>query len=135
AVVQQKLGWPDDALELRMVKGSPGPGNVLLIELASEQITEVFTGFGEKGTMAEAVADKVVDEVRRYLVSNAPVGPYLADQLLLPLALAGGGAFRTHGLSRHATTNIDVIGRFLDLPIVTEDEEGGGVRVRVGREQ
>lgn len=134
AVVQRKLGWPEEALELRLVSESPGPGNVLLIEVESEQITEVFTGFGERGTSAEAVATMVVDEVRRYLVSSAPVGPYLADQLLLPLALAGGGTFRTQGLSRHATTNIEVIRRFLDVPIGTESEDGAGVVVRIGKQ-
>jgi RNA 3'-terminal phosphate cyclase (ATP) len=118
---------------LRIVAGTPGPGNVLLIELESEHVTEVFTGFGERGVRAEAVADRVVWDVRRHLKSEMPVGPYLADQLLLPLALAGGGAFRTQGLSRHATTNIDVIGRFLDVPIVTESDGRDRALVRVGR--
>jgi RNA 3'-terminal phosphate cyclase (ATP) len=70
--------------------------------------------------------------VRRYLASDAPVGSYLADQLVLPLALAGGGTFRTQALSRHTTTNIDVIRRFLDVPIVTESEGRDRVLVRIG---
>jgi len=42
-----------------------------------------------------------------------PVGEHLADQLLIPLALAGAGSFLTTPLSLHATTNIHVIEKFL----------------------
>jgi RNA 3'-terminal phosphate cyclase (ATP) len=41
------------------------------------------------------------------------VGEHLADQLLIPLALAGGGSFVTTPLSSHATTNMDVVAMFL----------------------
>jgi len=37
--------------------------------------------------------------------------------LLIPMAMAGGGSFTTLPLSRHATTNIQVIGKFLDVAI------------------
>jgi RNA 3'-terminal phosphate cyclase (ATP) len=37
---------------------------------------------------------------------------HLADQLLLPLALAGAGSFRTIGLSSHSRTNLDIIRLF-----------------------
>jgi RNA 3'-terminal phosphate cyclase (ATP) len=87
------------------------------IEIESEHVTELFTGFGERGVMAEAVAEKVVREARRYLASEAAVGEHLADQLLLPMALAGGGSFTTCPLSRHALTNIEIIGKFLDVKI------------------
>ena len=62
---------------------------------------------------------------------SVPVGEHLADQLLLPLAVAGGGRFRCDELSLHATTNIETIGAFLDIPIKTE-KHGGGVDVVVG---
>jgi len=130
-IVQSKLGWAPESLELRVIPGTPGPGNVLLIEIESEQVTEVFSGFGERGVRAEAVAERVVEDVRCYLKAGVPVGAYLADQLLLPLALAGGGAFRTQGLSRHATTNIEVIQRFLDVAIIAETEGRDRVIVRI----
>jgi RNA 3'-terminal phosphate cyclase (ATP) len=38
--------------------------------------------------------------------------PHLADQLMIPLALAGGGAFRTTGLSPHSRTSLEVIRMF-----------------------
>ena len=110
---------------------SPGPGNAVLVEIGSEHVTEIFTGFGEKGVRAETIIDRIVKDARRYLAATAPVGEHLTDQLLLPLALAGGGAFASTGLSRHATTNIEVIQRFLPVRFETEPAEYGGTLVRV----
>lgn len=57
--VARLTGWESSALEIREVD-SPGPGNVLLLEIESESSTEVFAGFGEKGVKAEDVAGRVV---------------------------------------------------------------------------
>jgi RNA 3'-terminal phosphate cyclase (ATP) len=113
AVVRSRLGWSDDELETVVVNGdTPGPGNVLLLEVESERLTEIFCGFGEVGIRAEAVAEHAAKEARRYLAAGVPVGVHLADQLLVPLALAGAGSFRTVGLSPHSRTNLDVIRLF-----------------------
>ena len=117
AVIRSQLGWQADELETVVVSDAAGPGNILLLSIESEHVTEVFTGFGELGVRAETVAERAVDDARRYESARVPIGPYLADQLLLPLALAGGGAFRTMPLSLHATTNFEVIRRFLDVSI------------------
>jgi RNA 3'-terminal phosphate cyclase (ATP) len=117
AVIRSQLGWQADELETAVVSDATGPGNILLLSIESEHVTEVFTGFGELGVRAETVAERAADDARRYESARVPVGPYLADQLLLPLALAGGGAFRTMPLSLHATTNFEVIRRFLDVSI------------------
>lgn len=62
------------------------------------------------------------------------MGIHLADQLLLPLALAGAGGFRTQAVTPHTTTNADVIRRFLDVPIRMREVAGtaGKVDVIVG---
>ena len=113
AVVRNRLGWSDDELETVVVDGdTPGPGNVLLLEVESEHLTEIFCGFGEVGIRAESIAEHASKEARRYLAAGVPVGMHLADQLLVPLALAGGGAFRTVGLSSHSRTNLDVVRLF-----------------------
>ena len=105
-----------------------GPANVLVDRgRARGSCREVVTGHGEKGLRAELVAERACDEMQRYLAADAPVGEHLADQLLLPLAVAGGGRFRAaEPLSLHATTNIDTIRRFIDVPIVID---GGVVSV------
>ena len=51
--------------------------------------------------------------------AGAPVGEYLADQLLIPMALAGGGSFTTSTPTLHTTTNIEVIKKFLPVEITT----------------
>jgi RNA 3'-terminal phosphate cyclase (ATP) len=125
-VVSEKLGWARECLHVEEVE-SNGPGNALLMELAFENITEVFTGFGERGVLAETVAENVIQEVREYLASGVPVGEHLADQLLIPLALAGSGTFRTGKLSRHTRTNIEVISRFLPAQIRAREGENGWI--------
>lgn len=94
-----------------------GPGNILTLEIESEHVTEVFTGFGMKGVTADAVAEQAARDARSYLAADVPVGRCLADQLLLPFALAGGGSFVTQGATQHTRTNAHVIARFLPIRI------------------
>lgn len=119
-VVRRKLSWADEDLCIEEVEKSSGPGNVLILEVASEQVCEVFTGFGEWRVSAEKVADQTVKQVQEYLAAGVPVGQHLADQLLLPMALAGSGAFRTLAPTRHTLTNIEVIKTFLDVEVTLE---------------
>ena len=135
AVVRSGLGWGAGELEAVSIDGdrAPGPGNALLIEVESEQVTEVFTGFGERGRRAEAVAAGAVQDAGAYLAADVPVGPHLADQLLVPLALAGEGAFRTMPLTRHTITNIEVIREFLEIDIAVTGVSDAAVEIVVGR--
>jgi RNA 3'-terminal phosphate cyclase (ATP) len=123
-VVQKKMNFPEGDCNVMEIKDSPGPGNSLIIKLCFENICEVFTGFGERGKPAERVAEEVVNEAQFYLSSGAAIGKYLADQLLLPLALAGEGTLRTLPPSQHTLTNIEVIKKFLDLDIVCQHIQG-----------
>lgn len=135
----RKLKWKPDEVIIEPVESS-GPGNVLLAELEFENLTEVMTAFGRLGTSAEHVADELVHQVQEYLSTDAPVGEYLADQLLLPLALSAaqkagpgaigclrGGSFRTGPLSKHALTQIDVIRRFLPVRFQITEEAGTNI--------
>ncbi|MEF3916069.1 RNA 3'-terminal phosphate cyclase, partial [Escherichia coli] len=92
-----------------------GPGNTVSLEVESENITERFFVVGEKRVSAEVVAAQLVKEVKRYLASTAAVGEYLADQLVLPMALAGAGEFTVAHPSCHLLTNIAVVERFLPV--------------------
>jgi RNA 3'-terminal phosphate cyclase (ATP) len=118
-IIADKLSWPSNYLKIEQVQAA-SPGNIVLVEIESTHITEVFTSFGKRGVRAEAVAEDVVKQARAYLASGAPVGEYLADQLLLPLALAGKGQFLTQNVSRHLLTNIEVIRQFLTVAITTQ---------------
>jgi RNA 3'-terminal phosphate cyclase (ATP) len=80
----------------------------------------VFTGFGERGRSAESVGEATVREARAYLAHEAPVGPHLADQLLLPMVLGGLTSFVTCAPTSHFTSNADVIHAFTGRRIVVE---------------
>jgi RNA 3'-terminal phosphate cyclase (ATP) len=124
-VVSKKLGWPRECLQAVTVENAHGPGNVLTIEMESNALTEVFTGFGQRGVPAEKVAARAAEQALDYLSHNVPVGRYLADQLLVPMAIAGGGRFLTMPPSRHTLTNIDIIKCFMDVSIeVTPNDLG-----------
>ena len=123
-----RLDWDQDCGTVDEFQKARGHGNALIVEIESQHVTEVFTSFGEKGRPAEAVAEKCVKQVRRYLKGDAPVGEYLADQLILPLAIGasqgtGGGQFRSLALSDHSTTHLEVVQRFLDIQVEVEEKD------------
>ncbi len=133
--IVQARGWGDASQEISDVRNCRGPGNVVMIELEAEHITEVFTGFGQLGVRAEDVALQALREAEEYLTSGVPVGPHLTDQLMLPLGIGawfgtGGGTFRTMELSRHATTQVEILRRFLEIDIRVEHEGNGNCLVR-----
>ena len=130
AVIGKKLSWDPSCLTVEVVS-SRGPGNVVLLEVESEHVTELFTGFGERNVRAETVAENAASQARRYLASDAAVGEHLADQLLLPLTFAKGGIFTTVPLSRHAQTNIDTIARFLPGRIQVHSESNRRCTVEI----
>ena len=114
------LGWHGEQLRVPAVRQNEGPGNALLATLVYDHVTEVFTQFGEKGITAEKVARDLVREVRSYQSSEAALGPHLADQWALPLALAvwkrqRAAVYTCTELTDHAKTNFDVIERFLPV--------------------
>lgn len=127
AVVHARL--PEAGRSVQRDPPGTGPGNALLIVVEHEAVTTVFTGFGRRGVPAEKVADEAVREAEAYLASGVPVAAQLADQLLLPLALAGG-AFVTSAPTSHTTTNAAVIDAFLPGSLHIQDLGGGHWRVR-----
>jgi RNA 3'-terminal phosphate cyclase (ATP) len=130
-VVAERLGWSKAECEIRETRYG-GPGNALLLEVErGDNLRELVSEIGEKGIRAELVAERACRQMETYLASNVPVGEHLADQLLLPMALAGGGRFKCAPLSLHATTNIETIGRFLDVAI-RDQPDGDSVIVTVG---
>src|SRR5690606_32624064 len=135
-VVKRELGWSRDECRVLELEGR-GPGNALCLCVETEALTEVVTGFGEKGVLAEDVAAGAVAELRRWLDSGAPVDEHLADQLLIPMALTAAHAsegdpaphFVGPTPSLHTTTNAQIIGRF--LPVEFEFEPLDERRTRV----
>jgi RNA 3'-terminal phosphate cyclase (ATP) len=114
------LGWCEEQLRVAPVRQNEGPGNALLATLVYENLSEVFTQFGEKGVSAEKVARDLVRDMRNYQMSEAALGPHLADQWALPLALAVwkrqvAASYTCSELTAHARTNFEVIEQFLPV--------------------
>jgi RNA 3'-terminal phosphate cyclase (ATP) len=132
AVVLDELKWREDECAVEAVQYPFGPGNAVVLAVEAEHVTGVFTSFGERGRPAEEVARSAVESAKAWLEAGVPVDEHLADQLLIPLVLAGGGSFRTTKPSLHTTTNAEVIQRFVTIPIRTEQESELLWRVQVG---
>lgn len=116
--------WPEETFAVRQLPEEQGPGNVLLIEAEFEKVTEIVSGFGKLGLPAHALAKTAAQRMRGYIESGAFAGPYLADQLLLPFALAAGGSFTTVKPSQHSLTAADIIERFLGRRCVFQNDAG-----------
>lgn len=117
--------WPAEAFAVRELPVDQGPGTILLIEAEFEHVTEIVSGFGKLGVSAERLASTAAHRMAGYLESDAFAGPYLADQLLLPIALAGGGAFTTVKPSQHSRTAADIIERLLGRRTIFEQQASG----------
>ncbi|MBC3809230.1 RNA 3'-terminal phosphate cyclase [Undibacterium seohonense] len=111
------MGWNESQLFVRGLSNDQGPGNALLMTLEQRNVINVFSEFGEKMVRSETVARNLLTQVRRFIISGATVGEHLADQIMLPFALAGGGRFTTNTVTQHAKTNAAVIGQFLPVDI------------------
>jgi len=127
--VAKRLNWPPAALQPVTIDPARGPGNVLLLEYVFEHVTEVFSAFGQVSLRAEKVADAAINQAADWLRSDAAVAEHLADQLLLPMALAGGGSFTTPRMTDHLRSNIEVIELF--LPVRFDCREEGGDRLQI----
>ena len=125
-------GWPLPAGTVREPENATGPGNVVSIRAIYEQADEVFSSFGRKGVPAETVAKEAAQSALHWLLSGVPVGPHLADQLLIPMALAGGGSFVTTALDQHTPTNAAVVEQMVGVKTTFETIEQDRVLVRVG---
>ena len=133
--VANMLRWDEARLEQRQLPRGQGPGNYLSIVLRSEHVTEVFSGFGQRGVSAEKVAQDCVRRAQRYLSAGVAADEHLTDQLLLPLALAGGGEFSCVTPSRHTTTNIEVIEQFLPVRFAVKKIAADHYSIAVSRHE
>jgi RNA 3'-terminal phosphate cyclase (ATP) len=136
AVLGEAMGWSQDRLRVPNVRQNEGPGNALMLTLAYEHVTEVFTSLGEKSLSSEQVAKRLLAGLRSYQASTAAVGEHLADQLALPAALAvhrsgQAMAYTCSETTEHLRTNLAVIERFLPVRTALAQEQGGRWTVRL----
>lgn len=108
---------------------SPGPGTCVFLRAEFKGAVAGFTGYGRLRKPAEKVAEEAARAFLAYQRSGGAVDRYLADQLILPLALASGESrFATGKVTDHLRTNAWLIEQF--LPVEVEIGKDQSVRVR-----
>jgi len=111
---------------------SPGTGTMLLLVMHFEHSQACYYGLGARGKRAEAVADEAADAALHLLGGAGQIDEHLADQIVLPLALAESpSSFITPRVTSHLLTNIEVIRRFLPARIEVHGSLGCEGRVTV----
>ncbi len=125
AALCKLLDWHKNTILANHTQDADCQGNTLSAEIAYKNITERVTTFGERGKSSERVAAEVAKNIQNYLSSGAVVGRHLADQLLIPMALAGNSQFQTSATTNHIKTNIQTIESFLPVKFHHEPTERG----------
>ena len=110
------------------------PGWLVAVRADQVRAGHEPTDFTMTATNSERVAGLVAaGEVELGFVEgpDAPVGLHLADQLLIPMALSGGGSFRTVEPTEHTRTQLELIPKFLDVKLACTPEGNGTWRLNV----
>jgi RNA 3'-terminal phosphate cyclase (ATP) len=104
---------------------SKGQGTVVFIWAEFEHALAGFTSLGKRGKPAEQVAKEACEDLLVFVDSRAALDRYLADQLILPLALAGGSShLSTERVTQHLLTNAWTVNQFFPGCVRVEGEEG-----------
>jgi len=89
------------------------PGSYIWLGAEFEKSRGGFGVLGTRGVRAEALGERAARRLLKFLDAEGAVDPQLADQLVVPLALAGGGArVTTSEVTSHLETVAEVLGLF-----------------------
>ena len=115
--IKKRLARFDLPVNIERVRGeSIGQGTLVFLKAGFANSQAGFSALGARGKRAEAVADEACQALVDFLKSDAAIEPHLADQLILPMALAKGESrFTTSQITRHLTTNIWLVQQFLPV--------------------
>jgi RNA 3'-terminal phosphate cyclase (ATP) len=109
-----------------------GAGSFLILVADARGVPAGFSAVGERGKPAERVADEVVDPLFGFLKGDAACDPHLADQLILPMALAGGTSrLTTSRVTPHLLTTVQLVRQALGCPVEVGGEEGSPGHVTI----
>jgi RNA 3'-terminal phosphate cyclase (ATP) len=91
-----------------------------------------FSSLGRRGMPSDKVAEAAVADLAAFLDNGAAVDQYLADQLLIPMALAQGkSSLTTNHLTQHTLTNSALLQQWLDVSIRIEGDMGQTAEITV----
>ncbi|MFC7248497.1 RNA 3'-terminal phosphate cyclase [Halomicroarcula sp. GCM10025324] len=98
-------------------------GSSLLLRGVYERSLTGVDALGERGRTSEAVAAGAVERFLTVHERGAPVDPFMADQVLVFLALAGGRV-RIPRVTDHVRTNLDLLTAFGSDIELAEEPDG-----------
>jgi len=119
------LPLAEDGIAAEALPEIQEPGNAVLLRLACESGASIFSEIGRPGMSAETVARVVAEQALAFVASGTPVCRNLADQLLVPMAISGGGRFLTTTPSRHTKDCAQVVQAFTGRPVTMNKTEKG----------
>jgi RNA 3'-terminal phosphate cyclase (ATP) len=112
-------------VELRE-KDAMNQGAAVVLTAECEGGIAGFSGLGERGKPMERVAEEPCEAFMDWWRSGAACEEHLADQLVLPMALAPGESrWTTSAVTEHLRTVLWVASHFLPLESSIEDREDG----------
>jgi RNA 3'-terminal phosphate cyclase (ATP) len=115
---------PSIQIEALRVRGA-GPGAAIFLSAEYEHAMAGFSSYGRKGLPSEQVAAAACDDLLAHHRAGAPADPHLADQLVLPMAVASGASqVVTSAVTDHLLTNLAVVRAFLPVQARVEGERG-----------
>ena len=92
-----------------------GPGGAIVVWARTGETVLGAGRVAQRGVRAETLGDESGAELAADLAAGAALDVHAADQILVYLALAGGGGFTARTVSSHARTAIWLIEQFLPV--------------------
>jgi RNA 3'-terminal phosphate cyclase (ATP) len=119
--------------EIEILKMPARGKNTMLLLLGEFEYSKCcYFSLGARGKPAETVAREAAQAFLKFLNTSGVFDEYLADQLLIPLALAQGPSeFKTPVVTQHLLTNLSVIQNFINAEIKVEGKLGEEGRVKI----
>jgi RNA 3'-terminal phosphate cyclase (ATP) len=131
--VLQQMGdrYPLNDIRIKQLVSST-KGTFLLLIAEFEYTQCCYFALGELGKPAEQVADEAIKLMLELLSTQATVDFFLADQILLPLAISSGTSiYLTPRITTHLITNAKVIELFLPVRIEISGELNHPGKVKI----
>ena len=130
---QRRLAAEGREADIAIVEAEAlGAGSFLILVAEVGNVSAAFSALGERGKPAERVAEEAVDGLSDFLRAEAACDPHLADQLILPLAVASGTSrLTTSRITPHLSTTVEIAQQILGCPVQIGGEEGNPGQVTI----
>ena len=130
--ILDEAGWPGQTEQQELP--SRGPGAFVTFFARFERGMGCGTAMGSRGVRIEQVVRNAHESLMEWMRTEATVDPHLADQLLLPAAMAEGTtSFTVNKITQRLITMAWVVKQFLPIHVTVLGREGEPGSVKVSR--